>query len=164
MAETTNQGKHMQLFNAQVSWQRDGQAFTDNRYSRAHHWLFDGGLQVPASSSPLSVPLPMSDASALDPEEALVAALSSCHMLFFLSIAATRGFVVDSYRDDAVGSMDKNADGKKAMTLITLRPAIVFEGERQPSRAEIDAIHHDAHQQCYIANSIKADVVIEGVS
>jgi organic hydroperoxide reductase OsmC/OhrA len=154
----------MQLFNAQVSWQRDGQAFTDKRYSRAHQWLFDGGLQVPASSSPLSVPLPMSDAAALDPEEALVAALSSCHMLFFLSIAATRGFVVDSYRDDAVGSMDKNADGKKAMTLITLRPTIVFAGERRPSRVEIDAIHHDAHQQCYIANSIKAEVVIEGVN
>ena len=153
----------MQQFEAHISWQRDGQVFSDNRYSRAHQWRFDGGLQVPCSSSPLSVPLPMSDASAIDPEEALVASLSSCHMLFFLSIAATHGFVVDSYRDDPVGIMNRNADGKKAMTLITLRPAIAFDGERQPTRAELEAIHHEAHEQCYIANSIKADVVIEGV-
>jgi organic hydroperoxide reductase OsmC/OhrA len=153
----------MQRYQAQVSWQRGSQAFSDNRYSRAHQWQFDGGQQVTASSSPLSVPLPMSDAAAVDPEEALVAALSSCHMLFFLSIAAQRGFVVDSYRDDAVGILDRDAGGKKAMTLFTLHPAIAFGGERQPTRAEIDAIHHDAHQQCYIANSIKADVNIEGV-
>ena len=153
----------MQQFEAQVSWQRGEQAFGDNRYSRAHQWLFDGGLQVSASSSPLSVPLPMSDAGAIDPEEALVAALSSCHMLFFLSIAAQRGLVVDTYRDKAVGIMSRNADGKKAMTLITLHPAIAFGGERQPERAAIEAIHHEAHAQCYIANSIKSDVVIEGV-
>jgi organic hydroperoxide reductase OsmC/OhrA len=153
----------MQQFEAQIHWQRGSQAFSDNRYSRAHQWQFDGGLQVPCSSSPLSVPLPMSDAGAIDPEEALVAALSSCHMLFFLSFAAQRGLIVDAYRDDAVGVMDRNAAGKKALTLITLRPAIAFGGERQPGRAEIEAIHHDAHEQCYIANSIRADVVIEGV-
>ena len=153
----------MQRFEAQINWQRGDAAFSDNRYSRAHQWLFDGGLRVPASSSPLSVPLPMSDPAALDPEEALVAALSSCHMLFFLSFAAQRGFIVDAYRDDAVGIMDRNAAGKKALTLITLRPAIAFGGDKQPSRADIDAIHHDAHEQCYIANSIRADVVIEGV-
>ena len=152
----------MQQFKAQISWQRGEQDFGDKRYSRAHQWSFDGGLQVPASSSPLSVPLPMSDASALDPEEALVAALSSCHMLFFLSIAAQRRFVVDQYRDNAVGTMDKNSDGKKAMTLITLHPVIVFSGEHRPSPADIASIHHLAHEQCYIANSIKADVVIEG--
>ena len=152
----------MQQFEAQIRWQRGSQTFSDNRYSRAHEWQLDGGLRVPCSSSPLSVPLPMSDPAAIDPEEALVAALSSCHMLFFLSIAARQGFVVDEYRDNAVGTMDKNVDGKKAMTLITLRPAVSFGGERQPSRAELDAIHHDAHDQCYIANSIKADVVIEG--
>jgi len=153
----------MQQFEAQVSWQRGSQAFTDNRYSRAHQWLLDGGLQVPCSSSPLSVPVPMSDPTAIDPEEALVAALSSCHMLFFLSIAARQGFIVDAYCDQAVGIMGSNADGKKAMTLITLRPAITFGGERHPSAADLDAIHHEAHEQCYIANSIKADVVIEGV-
>jgi organic hydroperoxide reductase OsmC/OhrA len=152
----------MQQFEAQINWQRGSQAFTDNRYSRAHHWQLDGGLQVPCSSSPLSVPVPMSDPAAIDPEEALVAALSSCHMLFFLSIAARQGFVVDAYCDKAVGIMDRNADGKKAMTLITLRPAITFGGERQPSASDLDAIHHEAHEQCYIANSIKADVVIEG--
>ncbi|MES2015256.1 MAG: OsmC family protein [Pseudomonadota bacterium] len=153
----------MQQFEAQISWQRGSQPFTDHRYSRAHQWRLDGGLQLPVSSSPLSVPLPMSDAAALDPEEALVGALSSCHMLFFLSLAAQRGFVVDSYRDDALGILERNAEGKKAITRITLRPAIAFSGAHQPGRVDIDALHHDAHEQCYIANSIKAEVIIEGV-
>lgn len=153
----------MKHFEATVTWQRGAQPFSDNRYSRAHQWEFDGGLRVPASSSPLSVPLPMSDASALDPEEALVAAVSSCHMLFFLSIAAQRGFVVDAYTDHASGSMQKNADGKMAMTRIALRPDIAFSGERVPGADDLAAIHHSAHEQCYIANSIKAEVVIEGV-
>ncbi len=151
----------MQQFEATVAWQRANQPFTDNRYSRAHEWTFDGGLRVPASSSPLSVPLPMSDAANVDPEEALVAALSSCHMLFFLSIAAQRGFVVDAYRDHAVGIMDRNAEGRMAMTRITLRPAIGFSGEKQPDAAQLDALHHAAHEKCYIANSIKAEVKIE---
>ena len=150
----------MQQFSASVIWQRGSEPFTDQRYSRAHEWRFDGGLRVPASSSPLSVPLPMSNADNLDPEEALVAATSSCHMLFFLSIAAQRGFVVDHYCDHAIGALGKNADGKMAMTRITLRPAIVFSGA-QPSAPELDAIHHLAHDKCYIANSLKADVVLE---
>ncbi len=154
----------MQQFEAQVEWRRGDQPFADNRYSRAHQWQFDGGLTVPASSSPLSVALPMSDPGAVDPEEALVAALSSCHMLFFLFFAAKGGFVVDSYSDKPVGTMDKNADGKMAMTLFTLRPAIVFGGERQPSVQQLAALHHEAHEHCYIANSIKADVVIQGAS
>src|SRR5471032_2952181 len=116
----------MQQFEAQVVWRRGAQPFLDQRYSRAHAWRFDGGANVPASSSPLSVPLPMSDAAAVDPKEALVAAASSCHMLFFLSIAAKRGHTVDSYRDHAIGELGKNAQGKLAMTRITLRPAIVF--------------------------------------
>ncbi len=152
----------MQLFEAQVSWERGAQPFTDNRYSRAHAWQFDGGLRVPASSSPLSVPLPMSDAAGVDPEEALVAAVSSCHMLFFLSIAAQRGFVVDSYRDAALGTLGTNSDGRKAMTVITLRPAIAFSSERVPSAQDLEAIHHAAHERCYIANSIKADILIQG--
>jgi organic hydroperoxide reductase OsmC/OhrA len=152
----------MQEFVATIAWERGSDAFSDNRYSRAHEWRFDGGLTVPGSSSPLSVPLPMSDAAAVDPEEALVAAVSSCHMLFFLSIAALRGFVVDSYVDDALGVMDRNADGKMAMTRITLAPAIRFGGARQPTAAERDAIHHSAHDKCYIANSIKADIIIKG--
>ena len=150
----------MQQFEAKLEWQRGEQDFLGQRYSRAHTLHFDGGLSVPASSSPLSVPPPMSDAAALDPEEALVAATSSCHMLFFLSLAAKRGFVVDSYRDHAVGTMEKNAEGRVAMTRIALRPAIVFSGT-QPAAADLAALHHSAHDQCYIANSIKADVVVE---
>ncbi len=149
---------------ATVAWERGAQPFADNLYSRAHEWRFDGGLTVPGSSSPHSVSLPMSDPAAVDPEEALVAAVSSCHMLFFLSIAAQRGFIVDSYRDPATGTMARNSDGKMAMTRITLAPAIVFGGARQPTGEELDAIHHSAHEKCYIANSIKADVVIKGDS
>ena len=150
----------MKQFEAKLAWQRGAHSFADQRYSRAHEWIFDGGLRVPASSSPLSVPVPMSDPAAVDPEEALVAAASSCHMLFFLSLAAQRGFVVDAYRDHAVGSMEKNAEGKIAMTRIALRPAITFS-LTPPNAAELAALHHDAHAKCYIANSIKADVVIE---
>jgi organic hydroperoxide reductase OsmC/OhrA len=151
----------MKQFEASLVWQRGTQPFTDQRYSRAHEWIFDGGLHVPASSSPLSVPLPMSDAANVDPEEALVAAVSSCHMLFFLSIAAQRGYVVDHYRDHALGVMDSNADGKMAMTTITLRPAIAFSGQVRPDAAQLDALHHEAHDRCYIANSIKAEVIVE---
>lgn len=153
----------MPQFTANISWRRDDQVFTDNRYSRAHRWEFDGGLAVPASSSPLSVAEPMSDPSAVDPEEALVAAVSSCHMLFFLSIAQQRGFVVDRYKDAAVGTMERNAEGKMAMTRIALRPTIAFAG-KQPGADDLAAIHHSAHDKCYIANSIKADVVAEGVA
>jgi organic hydroperoxide reductase OsmC/OhrA len=151
----------MKQFEAKLAWRRGGQPFTDQRYSRAHEWAFDGGLTVPASSSPLSVPEPMSDPANLDPEEALVAAASSCHMLFFLSIAAQRGFVVDDYRDHALGTLDRDADGKMAMTRIVLRPAVVFAGERRPSAEELAAIHHAAHDKCYIANSLKTSIVVE---
>jgi len=151
----------MKRFEAQVAWQRAGQPFLDGRYSRAHDWQFDGGLQLRASSSPLSVPLPMSDPAALDPEEALVAAASSCHMLFFLSLAAKQGFTVDSYLDRALGFLGQDGD-RIAMTCIELRPAIVFAGERQPSSEELAAIHHDAHERCYIANSLKTEVVVVG--
>jgi organic hydroperoxide reductase OsmC/OhrA len=148
-------------FEAKLEWQRNGQDFLDQRYSRAHEWIFDGGLRVPASSSPLSVPLPMSRADNVDPEEALVAAASSCHMLFFLSIAARRGHVVDSYSDEAVGLLEKDGDGRMAITSITLRPTIVFSGPDWPSEEELAAIHHEAHDKCYIANSLKGEVVVE---
>lgn len=151
----------MKQFLATVAWQRGSQPFSDKRYSRAHAWSFDGGLQLPASSSPLSVPLPMSDPAAIDPEEALVAALSSCHMLFFLSIAVQRGYVVDSYVDQAIGEMTPDAQGKLAITTIRLRPAIAFSGASLPGPADIAAIHHAAHEECYIANSIKAQVIVE---
>ncbi|KKO65610.1 OsmC-like protein [Janthinobacterium sp. KBS0711] len=151
----------MHQFFATVAWQRDGQDFAGQRYSRGHEWQFDGGLTVAASSSPLSVPLPMSVAANIDPEEALVAATSSCHMLFFLSLAAQRGYVIDDYRDDAVGDLGKNAAGRLAMTRIVLRPRIAFAGT-PPSPEALAALHHDAHERCYIANSLTADVVVEG--
>lgn len=150
----------MQQFFATVAWQRDGQEFAGQRYSRGHAWHFDGGLTVPASSSPLSVPLPMSVAANVDPEEALVAATSSCHMLFFLSLAAQRGFIVDDYRDEAVGELGKNGAGRLAMTRIVLRPRIAFAGT-PPSPEALAALHHDAHERCYIANSLTAEVVVE---
>ena len=150
----------MKQFDARVTWQRAGQNLLDGRYSRAHAWHFDGGLQVPASSSPLSVPVPMSDPAAVDPEEALVAAASSCHMLFFLSIAAQQGFVVERYDDAARGLLGADADGRMAMLRIELRPDIVFAAERQPDAHALAAIHHLAHQRCYIANSLKGEIVI----
>jgi organic hydroperoxide reductase OsmC/OhrA len=148
-------------FEAKLEWKRNGQDFLGQRYSRAHAWCFDGGATVPASSSPLSVPLPMSDAAAVDPEEAMVAAVSSCHMLFFLSIAAKRGHTIDSYTDHALGLLEKNAQGKMAMTRFTLRPLIAFAGTAPPGDEELDAIHHEAHDKCYIANSLNAEVVVE---
>lgn len=151
----------MHQYQAKIHWQRGDQAFSDNLYSRAHDWQFDGGLTVPASSSPLSVPLPMSVAANVDPEEALVAAASSCHMLFFLWLACKQGFTVDSYTDNAVGSMAKNEFGKIALTLISLRPQIVFSGAKLPSAEELAALHHQSHEDCYIANSLRADIVIE---
>jgi organic hydroperoxide reductase OsmC/OhrA len=151
----------MHIYEATVTWDRGEQAFVDNRYSRGHMWSFDGGVRVNASSSPLSVPLPMSVAEAVDPEEALVAAASSCHMLFFLSYAARAGYIVDSYVDQAIGIMEKNAQGKVAITRITLRPTITFSGTRKPTAEELAHWHHESHDRCYIANSIKADIVIE---
>jgi organic hydroperoxide reductase OsmC/OhrA len=152
----------MHQYQAQIHWQRGDQLFTDNRYSRAHDWQFDGGLTVPASSSPLSVALPMSVAGNVDPEEALVAAASSCHMLFFLWLAAKQGFTVDQYTDLAVGVMDKDERGKMSITRITLRPIIVFSGELQPTADELDHLHHQSHEDCYIANSLRAEILIEG--
>ncbi len=151
----------MALCKATVDWNRNGAVFTDNRYSRGHRWLFDEGVEVPASSSPDVVPLPLSVAAAVDPEEALVASLSSCHMLWFLSLAAKRGFVVESYRDQAVGVMGKDATGKTAITQVTLRPEIQFTGAKKPTSQELDDLHHKSHELCFIANSVKADVRCE---
>jgi organic hydroperoxide reductase OsmC/OhrA len=146
-----------------VIWSRDGAVFTDNRYSRSHRWLFDGGVEVPASSSPKVVPLPLSVAAAVDPEEAFVVSLSSCHMLWFLSIAAKRGFLVDSYRDEAVGVMAKDSSGNLAMTRVTLRPEVHFGGDRRPTADEVVGMHHESHEQCFIARSVKTDVRCEPV-
>jgi organic hydroperoxide reductase OsmC/OhrA len=150
-------------YTATVVWERGDQSFIDNRYSRAHVWRFDGGAEVPGSSSPHSVPLPFSDAAAVDPEEAFVAAVSSCHMLWFLSIAAREKFRVDRYCDEAVGVMTKNAQGKLAITVVTLRPRVLFTGDRVPTANEFESMHHRAHDQCFIANSIKSEVRCEPI-
>ncbi|HXZ59244.1 MAG TPA: OsmC family protein [Steroidobacteraceae bacterium] len=150
-------------YSARIHWQRGTAAFTDNRYSRAHRWHFDGGVEVPASSSPHVVRVPFSDEHAVDPEEALVAALSSCHMLFFLSFAAARGFRVDDYRDDAEGVMARNSAGKTAMERVTLHPRVSFSGEQRPTRADIEALHHRSHEECFIANSVITTVEVEPV-
>lgn len=148
----------MSNHSAEVLWQRDEQSFVDGHYSRRHQLRFDGGLVVPGSASPLVVPAPHSDPAAVDPEEAFVASLSACHMLWFLSIAAKYGFRVDQYRDPAVGRMGRDADGRIAMTRVTLRPEVVFSGTRLPSPDEIRHMHHEAHEACFIANSVKTEV------
>ncbi|HJV59626.1 MAG TPA: OsmC family protein [Albitalea sp.] len=146
---------------ASVHWERQQQPFTDNRYSRRHAWHFDGGASVVGSSSPHVVPVPGSDPAGVDPEEAFVASLASCHMLWFLSLAAADGWVVDDYRDDAVGTMGRNADGRMAMTVVTLRPAVAFGGGRAPDAEALAALHHRAHEACFIANSVRTDVRCE---
>jgi organic hydroperoxide reductase OsmC/OhrA len=148
---------------ATVHWQRNGADFTDNRYSRGHTWHFDGGVEVPASSSPHVVHVPLSVEAAVDPEEAFIAALASCHMLWFLSLAAKRGFVVDSYRDEAIGVLGINAARKQAITAVTLRPAAEFAGAHRPSANEIDSLHHEAHERCMIANSVTSEVHCEPI-
>ena len=153
----------MATYHAAIKWQRKSdEDFIDNRYSRAHQWMFDEGVTVPASSSPHIVKLPFSDPNAVDPEEALVASLSSCHMLFFLSYAAAAGFRVDRYRDDAVGTMGKGDDGKQKMLEVLLRPSIVF-GESEPSTDELRQLHHRAHKSCFIANSVNFPVRVENL-
>jgi organic hydroperoxide reductase OsmC/OhrA len=153
----------MAQYSAEVIWERGDAVFTDNRYSRRHLLRFDGGLEVPASSSPHSVPLPLSDPGAVDPEEGLIAALSSCHMLWFLAIAGKRKFRVDRYRDQATGVLAKNAKGKSYLGVITLRPEVQFSGELLPTSEQIEAMHHSAHDECYIAHSVISEVRIEPV-
>jgi organic hydroperoxide reductase OsmC/OhrA len=153
--------RRMATHTAAIRWSRGAQKFTDNRYSRAHTWKFDGGTEVPASASPHVVPRPMSVDAAVDPEEAFVASLSSCHMLWFLSLAAKQGYTADSYADEAEGVMEKNAAGRLAMTKVTLRPLVRFSGARLPDRAALDALHHAAHAECFIAASIRSEVVLE---
>jgi organic hydroperoxide reductase OsmC/OhrA len=150
-------------YKATVRWTRDGAAFTDQKYSRGHVWRFDGGVEVPASSAPTSVPLPYSRADAVDPEEAFVASLSSCHMLFFLFLAAKAGFVVDSYEDHALGVMTKNERGKLFVSRVTLNPRIGFSGQAQPSPEDVADLHHRSHEECFIANSVLTEVVVAGL-
>jgi organic hydroperoxide reductase OsmC/OhrA len=141
-------------YNVKISWKKDpNEKFIDNKYSRAHIWAFDGGIAVAASASPHVVPIPMSIEVAVDPEEAFVASLSSCHMLWFLSIAAGKSYIIESYEDHAEGILAKDEEGKLAMTKVTLKPHIQFGGNVIPSSDQIEELHHAAHEKCFIANS-----------
>jgi organic hydroperoxide reductase OsmC/OhrA len=153
----------MAHYQAQIFWQRQREEpFLDLRYSRAHSWKFDGGVVVPASSAVHSVPLPYSKAENVDPEEGLVAAISSCHMLTFLYVAAKARFIVDSYDDTAVGTMAKDSRGRQAITTVVLAPQILFSGAREPNDEIVQQLHHDAHEQCYVANSVRSEISVAG--
>lgn len=149
----------MAKHDAMVTWRSDGD-FASGRYSRAHAWRFDGGAVVIASSAPAVVPVPMSDPEGVDPEEALIASAASCHMLWFLDVARRAGFIVESYTDEAMGKVGEDDRGRMAVTRITLRPTIVFDG-RKPTRDELEALHHQAHERCFIANSLRTPIVVE---
>jgi len=153
----------MAQYTAEVWWHRGEQGFLDNRYSRRHLIRFDGGAEVPASSSPHVVPVPLSDPAAVDPEELFVAALASCHMLWFLSLAAKQGFRVDRYRDAPVGVMGRNAHGQTAMSLVTLRPEVAFSGTALPTAGQVLHLHRLAHEACFIASSVTTEVRCEPV-
>jgi organic hydroperoxide reductase OsmC/OhrA len=153
----------MTQYTAEVVWLRGEHDFRADRYSRKHVLRFDGGAEIPGSSSPQVVPVPMSDPAAVDPEEAFVASLASCHMLWFLSIAAKRKFCVDRYFDAAGGVMERNADGKMVMSVVTLRPEVTFSGALRPTREQVEQMHLEAHEQCFLANSVKTEVRCEPV-
>lgn len=138
----------------------DGDAFLKGRYSREHTWTFDGGVTVSASPSPSVVPVPYSNPAGVDPEEAYVASIASCHMLTFLYVAMHAGFVVERYEDDAVGVMRKNERGAVWVAAVTLRPRIAYGGAKRPTAADVDRLHHLAHEQCFIANSVKTEITV----
>jgi len=145
---------------ARIKWQRTSPDFLKGRYSREHSWTFDGGVTVPASASPSVVPVPFSNPAHIDPEEAIVASISSCHMLTFLYLASKQGFQIDSYEDEAIGVMARNQNGVPWVSLVTLNPRIVYGGDKSPPQADEKQLHHLAHEQCFIANSIKTEVVV----
>jgi organic hydroperoxide reductase OsmC/OhrA len=143
-----------------ISWKRTSPDFVTGKYSREHTWSFDGGFTMPASASPSVVPVPYSNPAYVDPEEAFVASISSCHMLTYLYVASRQGFLVDSYHDEAVGVMTKNEKGVPWVSLVTLHPQIAYSGNKLPTPADAERLHHLAHEQCFIANSIKTKVTV----
>jgi len=145
---------------ATIHWQCSGSDFLKGKYSREHTWVFDGGATVAASPSPSIVPAPWSNPACVDPEEAFVAAIASCHMLTFLWLASKQGYQVESYDDEGIGTMTKNDRGVPWISRIALRPQIVWSGDKQPTAAEIDHLHHSAHEQCFIANSVKTEILV----
>lgn len=152
----------MSTYNVKICWRRKGDIFIDNKYNRAHQWEFDGGAKIPASSSPQVVPLPYSDDSAVDPEEAFLASLSSCHMLWFLSVAAKNGFVVEKYNDDASAIMAKNEEGKLAITRVILQPVVTYESNTVSKKENLE-MHEEAHEKCFIASSVRTEIEIKPI-
>ncbi len=153
----------MSEYKATIKWQRTSPDFLKGRYSREHTWTFDGGVTVPASPSPHVVPAPWSNPACVDPEEAFVAAIASCHMLTFLFLASKQGFQIDRYEDEAVGTMTKNEKGVLWISSVALRPKIVFSGEKIPTTVDQEDLHHLAHEQCFIANSVKTEITVHPV-
>ena len=149
---------------AAIAWKRSGPNFSKGQYSRKHTWTFDGGVTVPASPSPAAVPAPWSNPANVDPEEAFVASIASCHMLTFLWVASRQGFEVERYDDDAVGVMTKNDKRVPWVSAVTLNPRIVYAGEKRPTREEEAKLHHLAHEQCFIASSVKTEITVAGFS
>ncbi|MCV2401811.1 OsmC family protein [Marinomonas sp. C2222] len=150
----------MSEYFARVVWERGSQNFIDKKYSRAHEWQFEGGVVVPASSSPHIVPIPLSIAENVDPEEAFVASVSSCHMLFFLDFASRKKLVVDHYIDRAIGTLAVGESGKMMMTEVVLKPEVTFVGE-EPGRELLEELHHLSHEHCFIANSLLTKVRVD---
>jgi organic hydroperoxide reductase OsmC/OhrA len=142
---------------ATITWKRETPTFAYESYDRDHDWSFDAGIKIRASANPAY----LGSENSVDPEEAFVASLSSCHMLTFLAIAARKRYVVDSYSDEAVGVLEKNAGGRLAITRVTLRPEVGFGGENPPSMEELRRLHDQAHHACFIANSVKTEVTVE---
>ncbi|HEX3717524.1 MAG TPA: OsmC family protein [Verrucomicrobiae bacterium] len=145
-----------------ISWTRTSPDFLSGRYSREHTWSFDGGVTVLASPSPSVVPTPYSNPAYVDPEEAFVASISSCHMLTYLYLASREGFQVDSYNDESVGVMTKNEKGVPWVSSVALHPKIIYSGDKLPTPADEERLHHAAHDQCFIANSVKTEVTVTG--
>src|ERR1700712_1105009 len=150
----------MSEYKATIKWQQTSPDFLNGKYSREHTWTFDGGVTVPASSSPSVVSVPYSNPANVDPEEAFVASISSCHMLTFLYVASKQGFQIDSYEDEAVGLLTKNEKGAPWVSLVTLHPKILYGGDKSPAPADEKQLHHLAHEHCFIANSIKTEVLV----
>lgn len=152
------------LHRAIIHWEQPAQDFLKGQYSREHTWTFDGGAVIQASPAPSIVPAPWSNPAFIDPEEAFVASLSSCHMLVFLYIASRQGFQVASYHDEATGLMGKNERGAMWVSKVTLHPAIAYAGEKRPSAEEEAKLHHLSHEQCFIANSVITEVTVASPS
>lgn len=151
----------MHEYQASIQWRQTEGNFVDGKYSRKHTWIFDGNLRIPASASPQIVNEPFSDPDAIDPEEAFVASLASCHMLWFLSLAAKRNFIVINYEDTAQGLMEKNSEGNLAITKVILQPLVTFNNDDNINQQVIEKVHEQAHQQCFIANSVKSNIIID---